>query len=296
MNPSPRTAQSSRRPAVVAGAFAALVAVQAPAQTKPAEKTAPDPIDKPGWKLIWNDEFDKGDAPDPKKWQYEVGFVRNSEKQYYTKDRRENARIEDGELIIEGRKETFPIGGNKNADYTAASVTTDGTFAFTYGRVEVRAKLPTGRGTWPAIWMLGVNRSEVHWPRCGEIDIMENVGFDPEVVHGTIHTADKNHQKKTHVTNRITVDKPWEDFHVYAIEWDAKKIEWFVDGKKFQTYANDGAGEGSWPFDKPQYLLLNFAIGGMWGGMKGLDETIFPQKFEIDYVRVYQRAGDDTKK
>jgi len=129
------------------------------------------------WKLVWSDEFDRPGLPDPAKWGYEKGFVRNQEKQYYTEARKENARVEGGMLIIESRREEY-----RNAHYTSASLTTQGTASWTYGRMEMRAKLPTGRGIWPAFWMLGINESQVGWPACGEIDIMELVGFHPEVV------------------------------------------------------------------------------------------------------------------
>lgn len=277
-------------------------------EPKPAAPKAEEP--KPAaegavradWKMVWSDEFDKDGGPDPAKWNYETGFVRNGELQYYTKDRRENARIENGSLIIEGRKERFPNptykagakgGWNQTkefADYTAASLTTRGLAEWTYGRMEVRAQLPSGRGTWPAIWMLGTNISKAGWPKCGEIDIMEYVGFDPNGIHTTVHTGKYNHVKHTQKGHRETsAAKPWEDFHIYAIEWDAKKIDFFYDEKKVFSFADDGGGEDAWPFNRDHYLLLNFAIGGGWGGAKGIDESIWPQKYLIDYVRVYQR-------
>jgi len=257
---------------------------------KPEKKNA----ERPGWKLVWSDEFDYEGAPDPKKWSYEVGFVRNGEAQYYTNDRRENARVENGMLVIEGRKEhyTAPAGADGKAqtsEYTSASLTTVKSASWTYGRIEVRAKIPTGRGTWPAIWTLGTNIGTAGWPKCGEIDILENVGFDPDGIHTTIHTAAYNHVKKTQKGHRVEKPKPYADFHVYAIEWTKDKIDFFFDDEKTFTTENEGKGEEAWPFDKPQYLLLNFAIGGGWGGAKGIDESIFPQKFLIDYVRVYEK-------
>lgn len=260
-----------------------------------------DGTERKGWKLVWSDEFEKDGAPDPAKWNYEVGFVRNQELQFYTKDRRENARVENGSLVIEGRKERFANptyeagakGGwnqtKKFADYTAASLTTRGIAAWTYGRIEVRAKIPTGRGTWPAIWMLGGNIGKAGWPTCGEIDIMENVGFDPDGIHTTVHTGKYNHVKHTAKGHREAASKPYENFHIYAIEWDAKKIDFYFDAKKVFSFADDGGGEESWPFNHDHFLLLNLAIGGGWGGAKGIDESIWPQKYLIDYVRVYQR-------
>jgi len=259
--------------------------------------------------LVWSDEFDKPGAPDPAKWDYETGFVRNAELQYYTRDRRENARVEDGHLVIEARKERMKNptydpgrpagkrGGNREfADYTSASLITLGKAAWTYGRIEVRAKLPSGRGTWPAIWTLGTNMREVHWPACGEIDIMEHVGFDPGVIHANIHTKKYNHIENTNKGDKVTVADPSEKFHVYAIEWDAEHIDFFVDGKKYFTYRNDKSGPDAWPFDKDQYLILNIAVGGSWGGQKGVDDSIFPQKLTVDYVRVYQRPDEKNAK
>ena len=238
------------------------------------------------WRLVWADEFDSPGLPDSSKWTYEEGMVRNHELQYYTARIKENVRVEDGKLIIEARHEAGP----KNATWTSGSITTQGKLMITDGRVEVRAKLPTGRGTWPAMWLLGANHRQAGWPRCGEIDIMENVGYDPEVIHANIHTELYNHVKKTGKGDKITVEKPWESFHVYALEWSHQKLDFFVDDHKYFTYENDGSGEGSWPFDKPQYLILNLAIGGGWGGRMGVDESISPQRFEIDYVRMYAPA------
>ena len=246
------------------------------------------------WKLVWSDEFSKDGRPDPSKWGYEEGFVRNNEAQYYTRDDWKNARVENGRLIIEARKERPAAdtkaptrrrgaGGRAGARYTAASLTTQGKAAWPHGRIEVKAKIPTGRGTWPAIWLLGTNVSQVGWPRCGEIDVMENVGFDPDLIHANIHTQGTN--KGSH----ITIAKPYADFHVYAVEWDTKKMDISIDGKTYFTYENKGTGLASWPYDKPQYLILNIAIGGNWGGQKGIDDSIFPQTMEVDYVRVYQK-------
>ena len=224
--------------------------------------------DRPSRKLVWWEEFNRAGRPDTAKWNYKEGYVRNHEVQYYTWDRQENARIEGRHLTIEARKEPY-----EKANVTSASLTSRQ--SWTYGRIEVRAKIPTGRGTWPAIWMLGANIKEVGWPGCGEIDIMENVGFEPEKIHCTVHTknAAGAHASKG---NSIVADKPYDAFHVYAVDWDAKHMVLTFDGKN------------PWPFDKPQYLILNLAIGGEWGGQKGVDESIYPSRFLIDYVRVYQ--------
>jgi len=257
------------------------------------------------WKLVWSDEFDKAGLPDAARWGYETGFFFNNEQQFYTRARRENARVENGVLIIEARKEKYrnlsfdpaakPGGdgrerrGREYADYTSARLTTDGKAAWTYGRIEVRAKLPSGRGTWPAIWTLGTNIGDVGWPTCGEIDIMEFVGFEPGVVNANIHTRKYNHIKKTGKGDKISIADASESFHVYAVEWDAQKIDFLVDGRKYFTFRNEGTGPDVWPFNKEQYLILNLAIGGDWGGKKGIDDRIFPQRYEIDFVRVYQK-------
>jgi beta-glucanase (GH16 family) len=261
----------------------ATCAGQQPAKGVAAPSPASVPATSAGWTLVFSDEFDRPGALDAAKWGYEAGYIRNQEAQYYT-SRAENVRAEDGMLVIEARKEAY-----KSFDYTSASVNTLGRFEFLYGRVEVRAKLPTGNGTWPAIWMLGVNRKDVGWPACGEIDIMENVGFDPLRISAAVHTAAYNHTIGTQKSAKVTVASPWEDFHVYAMEWYADRIEIFVDGQQYFTFRNEGTGSQTWPFDKPQYLLINLAIGGSWGGQKGIVDTRFPHRYIVDYVRVYQQ-------
>jgi beta-glucanase (GH16 family) len=155
--------------------------------------------------------------------------------------------------------------------------------------VEVGAWLAQGGGVWPAIWMVCTNIREVGWPACGEIDIMEYVGFEPDVIHANIHTRKYNHVKGTGKGDRLKVEKPFDAFHVYAIEWSGEKIDFYVDEEKYFTYAKeDGAGDDAWPFDQPHYLILNLAIGGAWGGQKGINDSIFPVRYEIDYVRVYE--------
>ena len=254
-----------------------------------------------GWKLVWSDEFDKPGPPDPAKWNYETGFIRNREAQYYT-TRPENARVENGMLVIEARKEQFknpdydPAAKSSDwkhrrefAAYTSASLLTKYHASWTYGRIEVRAKLPAGRGVWPAIWMLGTNEDSVGWPDCGEIDLMEMVGFQPDMIYGHIHTEESVQTKKKTDGAGIKIAGASDAFHVYAIEWDASHIDFYVDNQKYYTYHNPGKGAASWPFDSGQYLILNLAIGGDWGGRKGIDDAIFPQRFYIDYVRVYQK-------
>lgn len=235
------------------------------------------------YKLAWSDEFDKPGSPDAAKWNFEQGFAYNNEKQFYTGNRKENVEVKGGRLVITARKDNF-----EGKEITSARLNTQGKATWTYGRFEVRAKVPTGRGTWPAIWMLGSNIKEVGWPKCGEIDIMEHVGYDPDRVHGTIHTDAYNHTKKTGRGNSLEL-KPYQDFHVYSMEWTAEKIDFFIDGKKYHSFAKESDDPAVWPFNKPQFMILNLAIGGDWGGQKGIDDAIFPAVFEVDYVRVYQK-------
>jgi beta-glucanase (GH16 family) len=261
------------------------------------------------WKLVWSDEFDKPGLPDPAKWEYETGFIRNNEQQFYTRARKENARVENGMLVIEARKEHYQnpafAGDGKDAagtrrgrefaEYTSASLVTQGKAAWTYGRVEVRAKLPSGRGVWPAIWMLGSDRHQYGWPACGEIDIMEFVGFDPGKIHANVHTRKYNHLLHNGKGSEIAIPDASEAFHVYAMEWDADRLDFFVDDHKYFSYSNEGTGHDAWPFDKDQYLILNLALGGGWGGAHGMDDAIYPQRYYIDYVRVYQKAPESPK-
>ena len=246
-----------------------------------AKSAQPPAAPSAGEALAWNDEFDGRGLPDASRWDYEVGFVRNKEQQYYTRNRIENARVEDGTLIIEARREAF-----QGAAYTSASLTSRA--SWTYGRIEVRAKLPKGRGTWPAIWTLGTNIREAGWPACGEIDIMEHVGFDPGRIHANIHTAAYNHVQRTNKGNSVRVSAPDDEFHVYSARWTPTEIEVSVDGQRYFTFPKEPGGDAVWPFDKPQYLILNLAIGGTWGGERGIDESAFPAKYVIDYVRVYR--------
>ena len=243
----------------------------------------PAPSAPPGWTLLFADEFDRPGQPDPSFWTPELGYLRNEEAQYYTA-RPENLRVENGTLILEARKERY-----QGFSYTSASITGIDRRQFQYGRVEVRAQLPRARGTWPAIWLLGGDIMEVGCPRCGEIDIMEHVGHEPGRIYGTIHTPAFNHTLGTAKGGSVTVPEPWAAFHTYAVEWSAERIDFFLDAKPYYSFAKPGDDPALWPFDKPFYLILNLAIGGAWGGEKGIDATAFPQRLVIDYVRVYRR-------
>ncbi len=239
---------------------------------------------KEEFKLVWSDEFDYDGLPDSTKWNYEEGFVRNQEAQYFTKERTENCEVVDGVLHLRALKESF-----NGANYSSASVITKDKYHFTYGRIEIMAKVPEGVGVWPALWTLGTNIEEKPWPLCGEIDILEFVGHDSEHIHTNIHTKLYNHNLKTNIGMMHKVYNPWEDFHLYAVEWYPERIEWFYDDQlMFTANKKEGDGVEGWPFFEPQYLIMNLAIGGTWGGEKGIDDTIFPCEFAIDYVRIFE--------
>lgn len=244
------------------------------------------------WQLVWSDEFNYKGLPDSSKWGYDVGGNGwgNHELQFYTERRAENGRVENGYLIIEARRET---SGTNN--YTSARLTSKGKGDWTYGRFEARAKLPCGRGTWPAIWMLPSEKTygAGGWPDNGEIDIMEHVGFDPNVIHGSAHTRAYYHRIGTQKTAVITVPNVCTTFNTYSVEWTPNEIRWYINGKQYFSFTNERVTQPTadyqqWPFDKPFHLMLNLAVGGEWGGAHGIDESVWPQRMEIDYVRRYQ--------
>lgn len=242
------------------------------------------------WVVVWSDEFEYEGLPDTTKWIHDIGNWGwgNNELQYYTEDRLENARVEGGNLVIEARK------GEMGQKWTSARLTTRGKTSFIHGKIEFRASVPVERGNWSAGWTLGdVYRDELSWPYCGEIDIMESVGFeiDDETgdgkAHASIHCGAyyfKNNNQPTAITD---VKQMQEDFHLYGIEWTADYIKAYVDDLFYFTY-NDNADSLTWPFDEPQNIILNLAMGGGWGGAQGMDESVTSQKLLIDYVRVYE--------
>jgi beta-glucanase (GH16 family) len=287
-------------PMLIRSLLIAALLLAVTACTSATQPTATTPAAPDGWQLVWSDEFNIDGKPDPSKWQHEIGFIRNHELQYYT-DRSQNVRVENGRLIIEAHREAFANPkyeagsedwrkARQTAEYTSASLSTQATQHWRYGRIEVRAKLPGARGTWPAAWMLGENIWKVGWPECGEIDIMEHVGHKPGVIHAHVHTEAYNHVQGNGKGDSIEVDKPHERFYVYAVQWYPTHMDFFVDDRKYFTFRNEGTGEAAWPFDQPHFLILNLAIGGGWGGQQGIDTDAFPQRYEIDYVRVYQQT------
>jgi beta-glucanase (GH16 family) len=277
---SPRQALAS-----VALVAAALAATGCGTTDTPAQVDAALAMPA-GYRLAWADEFNVDGLPDPARWAYDTdrnqaGWY-NHEAQYYSGPRAENARVAGGRLIITARKEDLasaPDWGGQH--YTASRMVTRGKADWTYGYFEIRAKLPCGKGTWPAIWTLG---SGGHWPEDGELDIMEQVGSAPTRLFSTVHTLAGNGGNGKGAATQIT--DACSAFHTYQMLWTAQAIRFGIDGVSHFSYANPGTGAAAWPFAAPQYLLLNIAIGGDLGGP--IDDTIFPVAMEVDYVRVYQ--------
>jgi beta-glucanase (GH16 family) len=254
------------------------------------------------WELVWSDEFNYEGKPDPNKWSYDIWPARkvNNEDQAYT-DSPNNVHVENGNLIITAKKEK-----QGDAEYTSGRIHSQGKGDFLYGRVDVRAKLPAGQGTWSAIWMLPSNPFKYStsceknadwqgsstcnaWPNSGEIDIMEHVGYDMQTIHGTVHNKAYYwvnwEQRKASIEGK-NVDK---EFHVYSIEWTPEHIIVFFDNTPYFFYRNEGTGWLAWPFDHPYHVILNLAIGGAWGSSGGpIDDSIFPVSMEVDYVRIYK--------
>jgi beta-glucanase (GH16 family) len=238
-------------------------------------------------KTIFEDTFDYTGKPDPIKWGYNTGGHGwgNNEKQYYT-DSITNSVVEDGKLKIIARKEDF-----KECMYTSARLLTHGKFSFMYGRVDVLAKLPKGKGSWPAIWMLPDSiRNGVAWPKCGEIDIVEHVGKDQDTCHFTIHSETYNHTKGTQRTHVQHFNNVSEEFHLYSIDWTKDYITYLFDDHEIARFYKHGEGldntENGWAFNQPFFLLLNVAVGGYWPGE--VDESTLPYTMEVAYVRVSQ--------
>lgn len=248
-------------------------------------------IEGDAWELVWSDEFDGTGLPDPDKWTYNVGNWGwgNNEPQYYTDARQENARQENGHLIIEA------LRNDMGQPWTSARLTTQGKTSFTYGRVEFRAMVPEGRGTWAAGWLLGdAYRDELSWPYCGEIDVLECVGYEIDdatgagLNHATCHTRAYYFKQGNQIGSEIAVDSMNSVFHTFAIEWYPDAIHGYLDGEHYYTY-DKTADRLEWPFNEPQNIIINLAVGGGWGGMQGIDSTYDRHRYVLDYVRVYQK-------
>ena len=232
----------------------------------------------------WADEFDYTGLPASDKWDYDLGGSGwgNNEKQYYTNSLN-NVSVGNGLLSITARKENM-----NGMAYTSTRLVSRNKLDVLYGRIEVKAKLPTGRGTWPAIWMLPTDRAYGDWPKSGEIDIMEHVGYDQNNVHFTTHTEAYYFKINTQKTSTKMIPDASTAFHIYRVDWTPYAIRGYYDNVLVFEFVNEGTGYKVWPFDKRFHLLMNLAVGGDWGGAQGIDDTIFPQKMDIDYVRYYR--------
>ena len=253
-------------------------------KTKPAVPTSAPAVRSFESTPVWQDEFNYTGLPDSTRWGFDTGGHGwgNNERQYYTSSIN-NARVANGVLTITALREE-----KEEKQYTSARLVSKNKGDFLYGRVEARAKLPAGRGTWPAIWMLPTDQHYGGWPASGEIDIMEHVGYDPGKVHVTVHTEAYNHSKGTQKGKNKAVPTAMTAFHLYRVDWTPDSILGFIDDEPVFSFQNEGNGSATWPFDKRFHLLLNLAIGGNWGGAQGVDDAIFPARFEVDYVRVYK--------
>ncbi len=237
-----------------------------------------------GWAIDWHDEFD-GTALDRGKWVPEPGGQDNgnNEKQFYT-ERPENLRVAGGMLVLEAHREAY--GGK---EFTSARIKTAGLQERTYGRYEARIKIPRSQGIWPAFWMLGADIKTVGWPRCGEIDIMENIGKEPGIVHGTLHGPGYSGEHAFGAPSKLESGAYADDFHVYAVEWEPRQIRWYRDGILYHTATPDKV-KGEWVFEHPFYVILNLAVGGYWPGYPD-QTTVLPQRMLVDWVRVYKRSN-----
>jgi beta-glucanase (GH16 family) len=242
------------------------------------------------WVITWQDEFD-GQALDSSKWTHDVGGGGwgNNELQYYTA-RPANTQVNDGMLAIRAVKESYTGPDNVTRAYTSARLVTKGKFSQLYGRFEARIRVPAGQGIWPAFWMLGEGFPAEPWPQCGEIDIMEHIGRQPSLVHGTVHGPGYSGAKGIGGSHRLRSGRKLSDgFHVFAVEWEPGRIRWFIDDTQYFTVTPEDLPEGAdWVFDRPFHMLLNLAVGGNWPGDPDAS-TIFPRTMLVDYVRVYRR-------
>ncbi len=243
------------------------------------------------WKLVWSDEFDYNGSPSDAHWNFVVGDGcpslcgwGNNELEYYTDRQLKNARVENDLLVIEAHREKM-----HDRNFSSAKLVTKDKHHMLNGRIEVRSKNPKGIGTWPAVWMMPVENTYGGWPKSGEIDIMEHVGYNPDSIFGTIHCEAFNHLKGTQKAGKIKIPDNESNFHNYILEWDQENLRWYVDSTLYHSVQNPKLSTAEWPFDKEFYLILNLAVGGNWGGVQGVDSLAFPAKFEIDYVRYFEK-------
>jgi beta-glucanase (GH16 family) len=252
------------------------------------------PPPPPSYKLVWSDEFSgpDGSTPDATKWTYDIGGNGwgNQELEYYT-NRAQNAQLMGGNLVITAQQETYKGSDGVTRNYTSARLKTQGLFTQAYGRFEARIKIPAGQGIWPAFWMLGNDITSAGWPKCGEIDIMENIGKEPSIVHGSLHgpSTTGNTSDTTAAFNLPAGQTFAGDFHIYAVEWAPGTIRFYVDSNLYSTVnSSQWPAGGTWVFDHPFFILLNVAVGGSWPGSPD-NTTVFPQQMLVDYVRVYSK-------
>ena len=254
-------------------------------------KVSPDPDSHvpAGYQLVWSDEFNQGTVPGPD-WVHEVkpDYWVNRELQNYV-----DGAAPDGRRVTEVKDGSLRIHCFKGADgkvYSGRVYARPGT-GWLYGYFEARICLPSGKGTWPAFWMMPAGRHGFRWPRCGEIDIMEEVGVVPDEVSSSLHTQDYNHTKGTQKSHRMVIDKAEGGWHVYGLEWTEDRITTYVDGQVqlTATRAEMGTGQDQWPFHYAFYPILNLAWGGSWGGMRGVDESALPVTMQVDWIRIYQK-------
>lgn len=238
-----------------------------------------------GYEKVWQDEF-TGTSIDASSWGFDVGGGGwgNNELQYYTNNRPENVFLTDGKLVIQAKKESF-----SGREYTSTRLLTKGKREFTFGRIDIRAKLPVGKGIWPALWMLGKKIDQTSWPACGEIDIMELVGKEPNKVHGTMHWGANTASRQSFTTNYTLQSGTYADkFHVYSLVWELDKIEIFMDDISYCKFDKSKVGSAAYPFNEPFFLIFNVAVGGDWPGSPDATTT-FPQQMVVDYVRVFKK-------
>lgn len=249
----------------------------------------------PAWKLVWSEEFDQpdGSKPNSSRWAYDTGGGGwgNNELESYT-SRTNNARIESGMLVIEARRESYTGADGINRSFTSARLKTEGKFTAKYGRIEARMKIPSGQGLWPAFWLLGANISTVSWPTCGEVDIMENIGKEPALVHATVHGPGYSGGSGIGHPYALPNGANFADaFHLYSMEWSTNQMRFLVDNIAYFTVTSASLPPGkNWVFNAPQFILLNLAVGGSWPGNPDAS-TVFPKRLTVDYVRVYSATN-----
>lgn len=256
-----------------------------------------------GWSLVWSDEFDSPSVPsgssvDSAKWSFDVGGGGwgNHELETYT-SRPVNADLQDGALVIRVLKETFQGPDQITRNYTSARLVTKNKFSQRYGRFEARIKIPYGQGIWPAFWLLGDNIDNAHWPNCGEIDVMENIGKEPSIVHGTFHGPGYSGKRGLSAAYTLPGGQKFsDDYHTFAVEWEANVMRFYVDARLYKTRTPADLPPGKeWVFNHPFFLILNVAIGGDFPGSPDAT-TVFPQLMKVDYVRVYKRLGHSNRR